>query len=283
MATAPKISVPNPFEEVDELTHYTDLSGFMGIVGKGTFWLSHAAYLNDPQELQYGIKAAASVIERFSKSEEPGEDSEERIELLKNMTTRLRAEFDVNAYVTCFCEEDDLLSQWRGYSAQQGISITFDAEPLNDAFSYKGAEIHKVQYGVLRSRTQIRRDFAEAFPDLLDDFEYVFTERTDKRLVQELMAWVRKLAPRFKHSAFNGEKEWRLISHDPDLEIDHRVKGQLLLPYIKLKADGPLPIKKVTIGPGVHDEAVARSVRFFLVQQGYDPEMVVSSRIPYRT
>ena len=47
------------------LSHYTTLQGFMGIVEKKEIWASNVIFLNDQQELLYGLNAAERVIERF--------------------------------------------------------------------------------------------------------------------------------------------------------------------------------------------------------------------------
>src|SRR5688572_3604625 len=42
--------------------HYTSAEGLMGIISNGTFWLSNAAYLNDPAELSYPVELVNEVL-----------------------------------------------------------------------------------------------------------------------------------------------------------------------------------------------------------------------------
>jgi hypothetical protein len=52
------------------------------------------------------------------------------------MKTWANASKNVNVCVVCFCKDDDLLSQWRGYSGgSYGYSLGFDTDNLNNLAS----------------------------------------------------------------------------------------------------------------------------------------------------
>lgn len=70
--------------------HYTSLSVLFSILDGNEFWASNVRFSNDAME--------------------------ERMLKLNDMETR-------DDYIVCFCEEDDMLSQWRGYCHNGGATI----------------------------------------------------------------------------------------------------------------------------------------------------------------
>ncbi|NLP04239.1 MAG: hypothetical protein GX089_17225, partial [Fibrobacter sp.] len=49
----------------NDIFHYTDLHGLLGIIESGGFWLSEAKYLNDSEELVNGVKISKTLIEKL--------------------------------------------------------------------------------------------------------------------------------------------------------------------------------------------------------------------------
>lgn len=99
-----------------DLYHYSTSAGLLGIVNQKHLWLSHVAYLNDEQEYSYGLNLIQEV-----------------------MDAEYEPLFRVNAHENSFSpifsmsltEEEDLLSQWRGYCPNGGYSFSFDQDQLN--------------------------------------------------------------------------------------------------------------------------------------------------------
>ncbi len=141
----------------DTLWHYTDASGLLGILGGGaaatsptgaTFWATGLEYLNDHQELVFGLKHVRAAIESFTEEFRsviyapherhiyvniPG-----KVAFLERLGEAITAviertyPYPIHCYVTSFSTEDDLLSQWRGYgSGLDGYAIAVD--PLSMA------------------------------------------------------------------------------------------------------------------------------------------------------
>ena len=269
------------------LTHYTELAGLKGIVKNKEFWLSNASFLNDPEELRHGVRRAQAVIKNMSASvvvEDP--TSRGRRDLINRIAKDFTAFAVPDAYVTCFCEDGDLLSQWRGYSARQGISVTFKIDGLRSAFNDMGAEIQQVHYGTQRASKEMMAHIKRELPDIMDDFEYMMGSMTTDQIRQAFSELMARLVPRFKHQGFAEEKEWRFVVIDPpNSALQFRPRGQLMLPYVHLrsKSGDRLPITKVTIGPGIHDDAVATSMKFFMSKMGYSTDVVAASSTPYRS
>lgn len=275
-----------PIKSSSTLTHYTDLAGFQGIVEKGEFWLSNAAFLNDPQELEHGIEQTRRVIRRLL-AQEADEDptAKARRNLIKDMAADLEQFRRPDAYIACFCERDDLLSQWRGYASRQGVSVSFRTAGLRKSFRDLDVELQQVAYGINETKRHLRQALKDELPDVVDDLNYMIGSDQDDKIRKKFQDLVATLVPRFKHYGFREEREWRLIVRNPSTnKLFFRPRGQLMLPFLKLKSTKPqLPISRVTIGPGVNDEAVLKSLKFFLEVNEYDPDLARRSLTPYRT
>ena len=88
--------------------HYRDLASFWEIIKSDSLWATNARFSNDEAEQQFGMEVISSVL------------SESEKELM---------EHDLGLdekYIVCFCEENDTLSQWRGYAPEGGVSLGFD-------------------------------------------------------------------------------------------------------------------------------------------------------------
>jgi hypothetical protein len=259
-----KIRKASPSTTPITLTHYTDLTGLQGIVENRELWLSNAAFLNDPEELNHGVKRANQVLKRLLKEEPTDKVSKARLKLVADIADDFTEFQTPDAYIACFCERRDLLSQWRGYASRQGVSITFDTSGLTGAFNDMGAELQQVAYGINDTTKQLQTAIKRELPDIVDDVDYMLGTLQDEEIRRNFADLMAKLIPRFKHFGFREEKEWRLIATNPvPAKINFRPRGQLMLPYIKLRSKKKkLPIDEVTIGPGVNDEAVMKSIQF---------------------
>lgn len=85
------------------LYHYTSLEILWKCIENDTMYARNVRFSNDAEEYDFGKK----IIHKFCAK--------------KNMHILETGQ----CFMICFCLEDDLLSQWRGY-ASEGISIGFD-------------------------------------------------------------------------------------------------------------------------------------------------------------
>lgn len=132
------------------LYHYTDAQGLIGILGSlswsvngfvdptETFKVaakllaSDVRYKNDREELMFGARVLWQRLhDAFGNGQVHGE--------LRKALPRLAVELDPDrlwqwrwrCFAACFCEEGDLLSQWRGYAGGVGgFAIGFNSEAL---------------------------------------------------------------------------------------------------------------------------------------------------------
>ncbi len=119
------------------------------------------------------------------------------------------------SYVTCFTEEPDLLSQWRGYGDNgQGVSIGFDKDTLIE-FSKDGLNFNFIKIIYDKNEQNYLMKF---FSDVIEAYKQVQIDDNIDQLFFEFIqdigsriSIIRSESPRFKNSAFLEEKEWRLI------------------------------------------------------------------------
>ena len=111
------------------LYHYTTVDGLKGIVENDELWATSAYYLNDSTEIMYGYQLIDEALEAWRKRVNPPE-----LSMAGGLVYALQRQFGHDylkrniitpIYLTCFCEEDNLLSQWRAYGQTGGYSIGF--------------------------------------------------------------------------------------------------------------------------------------------------------------
>lgn len=239
---------------IDEIHHYCSPSVFLSLIKNQELWLTSLSQSNDQLE---GTWVLRHWLDKFDNN-----DAKQR---LKKIGARLVVEMVMRDYVilgTCFSEDRDLLSQWRGYALDgSGFSVTFDKEKLvqlaNGLEEGPPLTLSKISYGY-QDHAEINavvKELHDAFSsdaDLYeeqDGFGHVLLNFTpDKRLRQKEAT--RNLFT-VKNGAFREEKEWRLFFFDSINEIrgaEFRESRNVLSPFVRLKipADALLG---VTLGP----------------------------------
>jgi hypothetical protein len=265
-----------PLPPPKTLSHYTSISGLMGIVTSRRLWASNASFLNDRSELLHALNAARTAIEKLS--------STNWAPTLDKVVRELEEGKVPDTYVACFCGGADNLSQWRGYSGpEQGVSITFDRPRLDDRLRSDAAKLYRVTYAKITTPTKVRDALRGEFADLadLDDIGEV----AEARRYDEVFKRVSSLLPKFKHLGFRDEREWRYVIQRPSetCELKFRAGLNRVVPYIEIGASpSPLPITSVTVGPGSDQALTAQSLRTFLQCHGHQDVAVNLSDIPFR-
>lgn len=280
--------------------HYTDLNGLLGILGNQCLWASNVNYMNDATEYKHGLLILEDVCKQIKLDHN---DANMHLEGLLKYLGILKE----NAYSISFCEEPDLLSQWRGYANTTGVAIGFRKD--------------KCWYGILEGDNTKKERFIVAKPVLYDaEFcssmimdlltKYIEMCKTkypymmDGQFTQytEAGLFLTSVIPFFKNKAFSEEKEWRIviIEYPSEDKVDKspvkfRCGTNLILPYVELKALDitkvndcnlstiDLPISEIVIGPSLNQELVENSINFFLKKRGIKNIQIKRSKIPYRS
>jgi hypothetical protein len=275
------------FNVEQELYHYTNLEGLGGIIANSDLWLTNARYCNDEEELIHGVRLTQSIVQEQAQSADA-----KRREYLDELVRLLEDPQLDPVYICCFCETDNLLSQWRAYAANAtGVSMAF--EPAG--FSYITGPDCPPNLGLMRFwkvfyLPETQRKIIRSAIDYYPSFEPGAAAGDWARWTAEA---IRFFIPTFKNQDFAEEKEWRLIftpSPVSPAKPSYRVARGMLIPYYRLSelarqlghTDQKLPLTSVRIGPGPNRRLNATSARMLLDRYGYDAVGIDSSETPYR-
>jgi hypothetical protein len=191
-------------------------------------------------------------------------------------------------HAICFCEDGDLLSQWRGYGQLGGgFALGFSSEAIFKIPESDDRGIYKISYEPLEQSSLVV-ELVEMVCNTTSTF--VNENRLSGSSIMEVSTVAENYAfgvlsqypLAFKSAAFCEEKEWREVAFiRPDAEIDFTVRRGLPVPYVKVEI--PLSaLHKVMIGPTLHHDAAKSSVRRLLDKWGANAAEICESMIPLR-
>lgn len=282
------------------LWHYTNADGLKGIVTTDRLWATDTAFLNDSAELVYGVELALAAIRAIADQGVSASTARLMAGLGELDSGILRPFLDetLRLFVTCFCSDDDLLSQWRAYGGRGdagGYAIGFQPPGPLPAWGQSAPRYLTLRKVIYDSAEQDRLAAGLVGP-LVEHLEQ--DPGDDARVdavTSELVNGVAELAAWCKHPAFEEEQEWRLTyqpldGHGEEAPVLHRTAGGLLVPYVELQVPrgvgaraGVLPIVSVRCGPSQDPDRKARGVRSLFEASGrYGDVAVVSSAAPAR-
>lgn len=271
--------------DLKAIYHYTDLNGLRGIIDNHDLWLTHSRYSNDDEELTHGFQIVSKVIEE----ESAGAANRRR----KNYLGHVRSIFEEpkaeGVYICCFCEEDNLLSQWRSYGANgTGVSLSFAPA----SFSYiTGPD--SPPSGLIRLwKVFYNEDVQTSIIKQAINYYWDKTALTVEQRAKQAVDAIQFFIPTFKNHDFEEEKEIRLIFTplpNCPTKPQFRVSRGMLVPYYSLRelsggtaTPRPLPILGARVGPSVNKILNVESAKMLLTKAGYGGLKVDSSNTPYR-
>lgn len=284
------------------LYHYTDAKGLYGILNTKQIWASSYRFMSDSQEFNYGFDLISELFPGQLPIRTLGLDfSENSAELSFAEVLRRKKDFyDLDIlFIASFsaAAKGDSLGQWRGYAGlHSGYSLGFcsnDLKSINsetrliaccyDKTQQKNELKKLIDKYLSIAKEQIKSDSHDPSYDPRYDSFYWFTRIASEHAVKELAP----LCAKFKHLAFEEEKEWRLVVGPlpfNDDRICYRDSERVIIPYVKIdfSATG-LPLKRIIVGPGPHKERNAQSLRQMLIRQGLQDVEVSLSEVPFRT
>jgi hypothetical protein len=127
-----------------ELFHYTTVEGLKGIIESNSLWATSAYHLNDSSEIEYGCHLVTDILDEWVKAnQQPGTAPTIPLLALDLVKDSFGQPFSrvgrhVGIYVSCFCDNGNLLSQWRAYGQSGGYSIGMLASGLEITMSAPG-------------------------------------------------------------------------------------------------------------------------------------------------
>jgi hypothetical protein len=199
------------------LYHYTSPEGFIGIAQTGEVWATNVLYSNDSSELSEAVSILNSEIEATNfKLLENGE-------FFLRLTGAFVNDVPLDHFIVSFCEEGDLLSQWRGYGSQGGgFSIgvlpatLFRAARCSENTFRGGCTLQRVKYtlpekkALLRKRIDILCELLAPNAEKLeptDEDDYLAL----RRLTLQIASSLHPTLSLMKNAKFSEEGEWRLV------------------------------------------------------------------------
>ena len=290
------------------LTHYTSIVGLEAILRTNELWLSNPLFMNDMEEVRFGIHTGARLFLGSSELEVACRNKN-RFDLLKHSFTYYFNKFDsehvLDTYVFCLSEHakddtDGRLSMWRGYGGNgNGAAIVFDTAKIAAREESPLVFAH-VHYGTGPERQNwLQRRIAE-FGEILAKSEMP----DDKLSIASYYFFERlKLFAIFtKHRGFLEENEWRVVymrdrdtAHVFDRMFSYWVGPRGVEPKLKLKIEAipGLPetnltlaeiVDRIILGPSLSSPLARNTILKMLESLGRADlkDRVVSSTIPFR-
>ena len=262
------------------LFHYTDLEGVKGIFTSRTLWLSKFTATNDISE----IKLAIEHFQNFASAKARALDSAEGT-FLRHAAEQLEGFRRTNICLASFCEQHDLLSQWRSYGNDgRGVALGFNSAQLLEVAKrnglrllrcvYEPAEHERISANLTDMLLEARRSSPGDAGDLVARFNEVFLS----------------VAPVIKDHRFGEEREWRLVSSP--VAFDHPgiiavLKGNQASVKLTVKLTGDSEgmsnmIPRITIGPTLDPHNVSDAIDVLSQRNGFHISNIGISEIPYR-
>jgi hypothetical protein len=284
------------------LYHYTTSAGLLGIIESKSLWASDAEFLNDAQELRFGrerlYEALLGAAAELDGAGAPPEDRS-RARLIESAASHLNPGSSPflgrqahAAFITCFCEAGDLLSQWRGYGHSGGYAIGFrTAEMADFKPDDRRSEIPLPENAVLD-------DTPPNTPRL---FQVRYGQEAVEAMVSEVLprvaahpvghpgatgfftakALVIPALATVKDPAFAEEREWRMIAMGWVGDGGFRAGPFGIVPYMTVEF--PLSaVAEIVVGPGQFPEMRKAGVERMLSKYRMEGVEVRLSAAPFR-
>ncbi len=285
------------------LHHYTDAFGVQGILSSNSMWATATQFSNDLSEISYAVSIATKIVDEI------WGDKKNMSPWGKVLLQHLEQLFDTplhsfgQPFIISFCEDGDLLSQWRAYGGTSGFSLAFTPLVQHDKVQLVCKHgfrtmVKRVVYDPEKQRARLRYLLRNLIK-LVSRFSFATTSlqgasahvELSLLLILEMTDW----ACAVKHKAFSEEKEWRIITYPKGATlvgaqpenyegVSVRPTAKLLLPYMILEPPSRkrLPLIEIRCGPGQFQEQSARAMRIVLRKLGYDGLPVTLSQVPLR-
>lgn len=261
--TDPFLNKVNAVPLPDFVYHYTTDVGLKGILGSGKLWFTDVFELNDPSELAHGFSKAVDQVR--SRASGRGRSVEFFSSVFAKYAIRGMWE-TADYFVCCSSMNGDELGQWRAYADNgRGFCIGFDSyalvrsldDPTFQALSFP-VTYDDERLGELQSA------LADAVIPFLERAEInrVSTELQREyfaRLGARFTAHVLSISLAFKHTAYENEREFRLMKlrrsgYAPLQDVKLRSHPYALGRYVEVdwRAASPTALKEIIIGPSAN-------------------------------
>jgi hypothetical protein len=291
------------------LAHYTSVDSLEKIMSGNELWFSNPLYMNDLDELRFGINEGVNAFRKNQKIMDACNSAAQ----YKALSDAFEYAFDqfsnkhvLDTYVFCLAEHkldnrDGLLSMWRGYGGNgHSAALVFDTSKFEYIEEGSPLTISKVEYFTKEERLNWIDGKLTEFATLLSKMPI----RMDRLYLPAyaLFERLKTFALFTKHHGFLEEKEWRIvyqIERDKFELFDHMLHyaiGQYgVEPKLKFKVQ-PIEglttedlsletvVTEIILGPTISSPMAIRSVSRMLEKVGKHAlaDRVFASTIPFR-
>lgn len=246
-----------PRVESATVWHYTSVTGALGIIENRELWASSVVTLNDSDEILHGL----ALITEFLGRQERGA----AVDLMSTWVRDARAKLDAfdlaDSYVLSASLDGESQTQFALYGKyavglNSGMRLTKATAsegvvPMEAAFELGW---RRVLYDDDAKAEHVGRLFQVlggfAAMQLKDD------HRPD--IYVTAIDFIVRVAAHLKHRRFAHEEEVRLYGRGEPTgaRVFLRTRGEIIVPYIKIQADGAdrLPLRGINVGYGVDYE-----------------------------
>lgn len=295
-----------PDGELPLLAHYTSIGTLERIAQTGEIWFSNPLYMNDVDELRYGMNLGMHAVRSHAGLRQacPPAHYNALLDAFDALYTTFDGDSAFDVYVFSCSEHDEeigddgLLSMWRGYGGDgNGVAIVFDMGPLLAA--RPPLLVRQVQY--------LSYEASEAWMDAkLQQFAQALQRRGGP--VEQMQGAAAALFERIKlfalftkHRGFHEEREWRIVYlREQDHAnvftqlLHYAIGGRGIEPRLRfctevLAAGGAAPqlqdmVRRIILGPVLATPLAQRSVvRMLELYQPAWADRVTRSTTPYRS
>jgi len=259
------------------LFHYTSTGAFVGIGSSKKLFLTDMLASTDQSELHYGVDVAIEALGGL-----PRDAFIDNLEAYLKNTKTLGYGILIYEYAVCFCEGDDVLTQWRGFAAGAGVAIGFDFGELYSRSRAGEFALTKMLYRKdeqLRIATEIAKRGQYWFGNIPPKLHSKKT--ADKFMLQVAKAMLVSILL-FKHEAFSSEQEWRVFrlsnAKDRAGKVNFSLRSGAIIPYLEMDLR-ETSIKTIRCSPGHWSKSALHGVRELAATFG--PDIAVDrSKLP---
>lgn len=286
----------------DEIIHYTDIGGFVGIIDNKELWASHTHFLNDKTEIKYTLNLSKKIFETLCKEKGLNEEEKNKhLDVFDTIKKKLEDINEVNYFSLSFSINPDSNLLWSNYSKNDGYNIAFNTSRLikqldkkqesNEEQSNDEPEQVLLCSRIFYDRVEQERILTELLTEIFDlltrqdNLGDIHIEDSEDFL--DAIKTLRWFSIFFKDACFAQEEEFRIaFFYNDNYEGYHcRPSSGTFIPYIIKKFDIDQKIVAgVTIGPKNNMDINLDGLRKFIKLKRIDlsPDQINVSRIPYR-
>lgn len=239
--------------------------------------------LNDPTERDLFVNALIKEVKQYARKNGTILTDEQEKELRKLCYSTLY----VISLTSSKLSISDELCMWRGYAGNgTGVCLELDFSrvlpfyPNQKTGGYQMEDVyilHRCEY-VNPDEITIEQDLVKQIYDVLLISEQETLENTLYKAY--LIREIAKLAPFYKHKAYESENEWRFVIHSHK-EPSYRKRDNLIIPYVTYRIPVSA-ISSIKIGPCIRNTDKANDLEELIYNiLGTDVEIKYSD-IPYR-